>query len=34
MGDFGTDWKDRFDEKLIYGGAVQFKIFDDPFIRG
>ena len=34
MGDFGTDWKDRFDEKLIYGGAVQFKIFDDLFIRG
>lgn len=34
MGDFGTDWKDRFDEKLIYGGAVQFKVFDDLYIRG
>jgi len=34
MGDFGTDWKDRFDEKLIYGGAVQFKIFDDLYLRG
>lgn len=34
MSDFGTDWKDRFDEKLIYGGAVQFKILDDLFIRG
>ena len=34
MADFGTDWKDRFDEKMIYGGAIQFKVFDDLFIRG
>jgi hypothetical protein len=34
MTDLGTDWKDRFDDKLIYGGALQFKIFDDLYIRG
>jgi len=33
-GDFGTDWKNRFDEKLIYGGSLQFKVFDDLYIRG
>lgn len=34
MGDFGTDWKNRFDEKLIYGSAIQFKVLDDLYIRG
>ena len=34
MTDFGTDWKDKFDEKLIYSGAVQFKVFDDLYLRG
>ena len=34
MGDFGTDWKNRFDEKLVYGAGIQFKIYDDLYIRG
>ena len=31
MADFGTDWKDRFDEKIL---REQFKVFVDLFIRG